>query len=102
MQSQLQQYIPVFCITKSPQLFGHKLLEIKLCKMTEKVLVAHSAGCPAIINTSLYLLTKIFYSFITGHIVKNRNENRSEKKGRFMSFVYLLWWYVNGHKRGLY
>lgn len=48
MQSQLQQYIPVF--TKSPQLFGHKLLEIKLCKMTEKVLVAHSADCPAIIK----------------------------------------------------
>lgn len=50
MQSQLQQYIPVFSVTKSPQLFGHKLLEIKLRKMTEKVLVAHSADCSVIIK----------------------------------------------------
>lgn len=64
MQSQLQQYIPVFCITKSPQLFGHKLLEIKLCKKTEEVLVAHSADCPAIIKYKFIFINKnilLFY-----------------------------------------
>lgn len=67
MQSQLQQYIPVFCITKLPQLFGHKLLEIKLCKMTEKVLVAHSAGCPAIIKYEFIFINKniLFFYYWT-------------------------------------